>query len=151
MALTTSPERLGFKPEKDYPKVYGVLTDWNMGDVTVSILALKDGAASLYTTSTFGVIGGEGHDAVRQAAERCVKMAGPHYDDGKAVADFAYPKKNQVYFYLLTYDGVRLCIGDVEEIDRGTDRTASLFGAAQDVLTQLRLATEKKTSEDAQH
>jgi hypothetical protein len=52
-----------------------------------------------------------------------------------------------VFYYLLTYDGVRQIIGNKAAIERGSDPTRSLFAAAQDVLTELRLITEK---EDAQ-
>ena len=47
MALTTSAAKLGFAPDKQYPKVYGVITDLNMIDKgTFSILAMKDGTAT---------------------------------------------------------------------------------------------------------
>lgn len=142
MALTTPAGQLGFAPDNDYPNVYGILTDWNLGDQTASILSMKDGTASLYTNSTRAIIGGHAHDNVRQAAERYVKLAGQYYDDSREVTDFAYPEPSQVYFYLLTYDGVRLCVGDEIGIDQGTDPTRSLFAAAQEVLTQLRLVAE---------
>ena len=104
---------------------------------------MRDGTASLYTTSTFGIIGGQGHERVRQAAARYVKTAEQFTKSSKPVADFAYPKSGQVFYYLLTYDGVQLVIGDEAAIERGPDPTRPLFAAAQDVLTELRLTTEK--------
>ena len=150
MALTASAGKLGFVPEKDYPKVYGVITDWNLGDQTASILAMKDGTASLYTTSSFGIIGGQGHDAVRKAAQEYVKIAGRYYERSRPVSSYPYPAQGKVHFYLLTHDGVRLCIGDEEGIDKGSDQTTSLFAAAQNVLTALRLVTEPRMKENAQ-
>jgi len=150
MTLTTSAEKLGFIPEKDYPKVYGVITDWNLADQTASIVAMKDGTASLYTTSTFAIIGGQGHDTVRKAAQECVKIAGQYYDKSTPVSNYPYPKHGKVNFFLLTHDGVRLCIGDEDGINNGRDQTTSLFAAAQNVLTALRLVTEPKMKENAQ-
>ncbi len=144
MALTTTPQSLGFTAEQEYPQVYGVLTDWNLGDYTASILSMKDGMASLYTTTTFGIIGGEGHDSVREAAKRHVKIAGQYYDKSTPVSDFPYPTRGNVNFYLLTYDGVRLCVGDESGINKGTDPTRPLFAAAQDVLTELRIVAGPK-------
>lgn len=147
MALTTSPTQLGFSPDSDFPKVYGIITDWNLGDQTASIMSMRDGTASLYTTSTFGIIGGQGDEKVRQAVERYVKAAELYFESGKVVSDFAYPGKGQVYFYLLTYDGIRLCVGNEARINRNTDPTRPLFAAAQDVLTALRMITENRNSQ----
>ncbi len=61
MALTTPAQKLNFVADENYPQVFGVITDWNMTEAMASILAMKDGTASLYTTSTFGIIGGQGH------------------------------------------------------------------------------------------
>ncbi len=58
-----------------------------------------------------------------------------------------YPESGQVYFYILTYDGVRLCVGDGPAIKSGSDPTRPLFAAAQDVLTELRLITEKENAQ----
>ena len=148
-ALTTSADILGFIPEKDYPEVYGVITDWDLGEHTASILAMRDGTASLYTTSTFGIIGGQGHDTVRKAAQECVKIAGPYYPQSTPVSNYPYPKQGKVNFFLLTYSGVRLCIGDEDGINQGRDQTRALFEAAQNVLTALRLITDLKTQEGA--
>ena len=142
LALSTPASRLEFTPNEEYPRVFGVLTDWNLGDHTASILATRGGTASLYTTSTFGIIGGEGHEAVRKAAEKCTILADRYYDKSRPVTDFPYPNKGTVYFYLLTYDGVRLFEGDLKGIHQGTDPALPLFAAAQDVLTELRLVTE---------
>ncbi len=87
--------------------MYGVLVDWNLGNQTASILAMRDGTASLYTTSTFGIIGGQGHAKVRRAAEACVKVAGQHYGNGVPATDFPYPKEGKVHFYVLHHGRYR--------------------------------------------
>lgn len=147
MALTTPVSKLGFSSDSDFPSVYGVLTDWNIGEDTATIMSMRDGTASLYTTSTFGIIGGQGHESVRQAAARYVKLAENYVDSSKRVTDFPYPKRGKVYYYLLTYNGVRLCIGDESTLKQGSDPTLPLFEAAQDVLTELRLITEKENAQ----
>ena len=144
MVLTTPVEELGFTADEEFPTVYGVLTEWDIGDVTVTIMSLRDGTASLYTTSTFGIIGGQGHENVRQAAMHYVKTAEKFDKSGRLVTEFAYPKSGQVFYYLLTYNGVRLVVGEEAAIARGSDHTLPLFGAAQHVMTELRLITEKE-------
>ena len=142
MALTTPVDKFGFISDANFPTVYGVLTEWDIDGVTVTVMSMRDGTASLYTTSTFGIIGGQGHESVRQAAASYVKTAEQFVKSGKTVADFAYPKSDQVFYYLLTYDGVQLITGDMTAIEHGPDPTRPLFAAAQDVLTELRLITE---------
>ncbi len=145
--LTTPVSELGFSPDDEFPLVYGVLTDWDIGDVTATVMSMRDGTASLYTTSTFGIIGGQGHENVRIAAGRYVKLAEQYIKYGKAVTEFTYPKSGQVYFYILTYEGVRrLCVGNEVAIKQGSDPTFPLFAAAQNVLTNLRLVTEKENA-----
>jgi hypothetical protein len=121
-----------------------VLVDWNIDDQTASVLAMRDGTASLYTTSTFGIVGGHGHAKVRSAAETCTRRAAMHYDTSAPTTDFPYPKQGGVNFYLLTYEGVRLAVGDEAGINGGTDPTLPLFEAAQNVITELRLTGEQE-------
>jgi len=123
--------------------VYGLLVDWNIGDQTASILAMKDGTASLYTTSSFGIIGGQGNERVRVAAERCARLAGAYYYKARPAKDFPYPGPGQVYFYLLTFEGVRLCIADERMLKKGKDPYSPLFDAAQAVLMELRRSAER--------
>ena len=63
--LTTPPARTGGKPTEAFPRVYGILMDWPISGQTATVFSTSSGAASLYTTSTFGIIGGEGHESVR--------------------------------------------------------------------------------------
>jgi hypothetical protein len=138
MALTMTPQSLQFSPDAENPQVYGLLTDWNVDKWTVSILAMKDGNASVYSTFTYGIIGGQGLESVQRAAARCAKEAGKYYAKSMPVSDYPYPKQGQVNFYLLTFDGVRLLVGDEAGINAGTDSTWPLFAATQDVLTEFR-------------
>jgi len=140
--LATTAAELNLKPSPDFPRVFGVAMDWSIGDETATIAALCDGTASLYTTSTFGIIGGGGHESVRSAARRFVQAADAFYDDGVPASEFEYPLAESVYFFLCTFAGVRALTADVAAIHAGTSRYSALFGAGQDVLTELRKVTE---------
>jgi hypothetical protein len=149
MVLTTPPEQLAFSPDEEYPQIYGVLTDWRIGEDTASILAMRDGSASLYTTSTFGIIGGQGHEKVRAAAQRCVRVGRKFVARSVKTSEFPYPEDGQVYFFLLGYEGVRLCKADEKAARRGSDVIGELFAAAQDVLTELRLVSQERMAREA--
>ncbi len=143
LVLSTPARELGFVADDAIPKVYGVLTEWDVEGVAVTVMCMRDGAASLYTTSTFGIIGGHGHERVRQAAVRCVKLANRFADAGTAATEFPYPKKHEVFFYLLTHDGIPRVRGNLTAMTKGSDPTHPLFAAAQDVLTELRVVAER--------
>lgn len=110
--LTTPASELGVEKSFEFPSVYGVLLEFAIGEDTATIVSLSDGNASLYTTSTFGVVGGFAHDNVRTAAIAFVKAAGEICDDAKPTTDYPYPNSNRVHFYLLTHSGV--CVIDTD-------------------------------------
>ena len=143
MMLTMSAAETKVIPTKEFPRVYGVLMDWPIGDQTATVFSSSTGAASLYTTSTFGIIGGEGHDTVRTAAIKFVRAADRLFDLATPTTKYPYPASNRVRFYLLTFDGVRVLDTDFASIENQTSVYAELFGLGQDVLTELRLITEK--------
>lgn len=147
MVLSSPAEKFGAKPTDDFPRVYAVLTDWSLGEHFATTGCASDGWASLYTTSKFGVIGGEGHDRVRAAAIRCVKFADRYYDLSEPVTEFPYPQHGTIFFYLKTYDGIRVIKAPKKEVYDQKHKTTPLFSAAQDVLTELRLITEKQDAE----
>ncbi len=144
MMLTTPPAQTGEKPTQDFPRVYGILMDWPIGENTATVFSSSTGAASLYTTSTFGVIGGEGHETVRAAAIRFVRAADRLFDSAAPTTEYPYPATGRVRFYLLTFEGVRVLDTDFASIETRTSQYAEFFGLGQAVLTQLRLVTEKQ-------
>lgn len=143
MMLTTPPNKIGLVPTKEFPRVYGILMDWPIGEQVATIFSASDGAASLYTTSTFGIIGGQGHETVRTAAINFVRAADRLYDSATPTTEYPYPSANRVRFYLLTFDGVRVLDTDLASIENNTGKYAEFFGLGQAVLTELRLVTEK--------
>src|SRR5215475_5597920 len=56
MMLTSPQEKSREKPSKEFPRIYGVLMDWPMSEQIATVFATSTGAASLYTTSTFGIL-----------------------------------------------------------------------------------------------
>src|SRR5947208_16778437 len=79
-----------------------------MGKQTATVFSSSTGAASLYTTSTFGIIGGEGHETVRTAAIRFIRAADRLFDSATPTTEYPYPAADRVRFYLLTFEGVRV-------------------------------------------
>jgi hypothetical protein len=142
--LSASASEMGLKPMQDYPRVFTALMDWPLGTNIISVYGSSGGDASIYTTSTFGVIGGIGHETVRNVAHQFVKIAEAHYDDAVPTKDFPYPKPGHIYFYLICFDGVRMIDVTEESLRTGKDKCLDLRNAAQRLITELRLTTDKK-------
>lgn len=141
--LTTPASDFDIKPSGAFPRVYGVLMDWPIDDMTVTIVSLSDGSASLYSTSTFGVIGGIGHESVRRTAIEFVKAAEAHYSSAAPTKEYPYPKRGRVIFYLVCFDGVRVIETDLDSVVSGKGRDSDLWTRGQAVMTELRLTAQK--------
>lgn len=141
--LTMTPAEAGAVPTLKCPRVYGVLMDVPIGNGhAATVFANSLGDASLYTTGTFGIIGGGAHDAVRKAALAFVETADGYYDKAAPVTAFPYPAPEKVRFYLLTFKGVRMLEADLESLRRGASKSLDLFNLGNAVITELRIATE---------
>jgi len=144
MMLTTQASGVGITPTETYPVVFGVVMDLPIsGGHTATVVSMCDGHASLYTTSTFGVLGGIGHESVRVAAMNFVKAAQSRYEEATATTDFPYPAPDRVRFYLLGFEGVRVIDAEIGSVQNRSDKRSEMWTAGQHVLTELRLVTEK--------
>ena len=141
MFLTTSAEQIGIQRSKEYPRVWGVAVDWPIGEHIATIISLANGSASVYTTGTFGIIGGIGHEAVGAAATKVIKPAERHFDDSTPTQDFSYPTHDRVRFFFTTFSGVRVIDTDWASLSERRSKYFELFDAAQHVLTQLRMVS----------
>jgi len=142
--LSSSADSHGFKPTKENPRVFGVAMDWPINDTTATIVSALNGSASLYTTSTFGIIGGVSHESVRLAAQRFVRTAEAYHDAAVPTASYPYPSKGKVRFYLRTFRDVRVIEADAATVTSASGRFSGLFRAGQAVLTELRKVVEAK-------
>ncbi len=140
--LSSSASLHGFKPTKEYPRVFGVAMDWPIDDTTATIVSALNGSASLYTTASFGIIGGSAHEPVRMAAQRFVRAAEAHHDRAVPTAAYPYPAKGKVRFYLRTFQDVRVIETDAASAYSASGPYSGLFRAGQAVLTELRKLVE---------
>jgi hypothetical protein len=142
--LSSSASSLNLKPTKEYPRVFGVAMDWQVGDDTATIISVMDGSASLYTTATLGIMGGGAHEAVRVAAKRFVTAAEPYHDAARPTQDYGYPAKGKIRFYLRTFKDVRVIETDAASAYSASGPYSGLFRSGQAVLTELRKVVEAR-------
>jgi hypothetical protein len=136
--LTRVPEKGSYKSQDE---VVTVVMDWPLGEQTVTVLSSSAGDASLYTTSTFGIIGGIGHEKVRKAALVFVGCAQRFLKLTTATREFPYPDNRTLRLFMVTPSGVRTVSFPLNDIDRSDSPARALYAAGQDVVTELRLIT----------
>jgi hypothetical protein len=116
--------------------------DMGVSGTVATVTALSDGNASLYTTGTFGIIGGFAHARVRAAALELCAVAEKHLDGAQPTNDFSYAGQGRIRFYLLTPEGVRTLEADENALVAGSHPHSELFAKANAVLSELRVVTE---------
>ncbi|HEX6182706.1 MAG TPA: hypothetical protein VFZ44_02265 [Pyrinomonadaceae bacterium] len=137
--LTAKPDEL-LEGEDAKAKVWGVLMDVTFPSGTATLVSLRDGTASLYTTGGGGVLGGY---VAREQAKEFVVAAEKHLGQMRPTEAFPYPANGRVKFYVLTRDGVLTGEAGLSEMGERKHKLWTLYYAADQVLTQLRLASEK--------
>ena len=124
---------------KDFPKVYGLVMDWSVGNQTSTTFAMCDGRSGLYGPHM--VLSDKTlQKRVKNRAIALVKTAGEYYDVAAPTNDYSLPSPGSVRFYLLCFDGVRVIEGTQSALTSGKDRCSALWKAAQILLTDMQRA-----------
>jgi hypothetical protein len=142
MMLTAKPSELNFKPDREFGSVYGILMEFHIDEHVATVVSMKDGTTSLYTTSQFGIIGSGEYNNPKKASKNFVRKASRYINKAVLVKVFPYPPKDEVHFYLLTFEGVKLINAKLNELVEEKDQNSDLFYAGQEVLTKIRLQVD---------
>jgi hypothetical protein len=138
--LTSSAEELGLSGKDAKAKVYGILMEIGFSSGASTVVSIGDGTASLYTSTGGGVLGGY---SARKEAKRFVAQAAKHLAGMKSTKSFPYPQAGRIKFYVLTREGVYTDEADENQLVGGQHALSPLFFAGNDVLTGLRIASER--------
>jgi hypothetical protein len=109
--------------------------DWGLEEAVATITGFTSGDASLYVSSGGGVIGGGGHEDVREAAMHFVEVAQERVRWMQPTREFPLPRIGRVKFYVLTGGGVLTTDVRVEPIEASY---AALWNAGQMLLAAIR-------------
>jgi hypothetical protein len=145
--LTTAPQELGLTEADAKAKVWAVLMEMPRPGGVATLLSIRDGTASLYTTTGGGILGG--YSAQKEAQEFVIE-AEKHLARMKPTESFPYPETGRIRFYLRTPDGVYTVEADEKQLTSGRHHLMPLFLAGNNVLTKLREAYERSGSERGQ-
>ena len=143
MALDLKAEQIRSGPSASAEKVYGVVMDWPLNGNVVTVVSFETGDCSMYTTSTFGALGGIGHAETRDAAKAFVSCARTLFGKSTKTTDFSYPDAQTIRFYLLTTEGVRKLDYAADMVNQKGSDAYEMYDHAQNVVTAFRLISQK--------
>ena len=136
------------KPTPESPaqkeEIAAVLMDWPIEETTVTILASSVGDASVYTTGTFGIIGGIGHENAREAALAFIECAKKHVSLASLTTDISYPDYQHVRFFFVMDSGVRSVSFPAHDVQNKDTEAYDLYVHGQAVLTEMRQITQQQ-------
>lgn len=127
----------------DDNKFFGLIMDWELGDATMTLITFRTGDASMYLSSGGGVIGGGQHENVRTAVANYLNSAERYVNSADQVEHSNLPDPNSVNFYFLTTDGRFLTTETMVNFENESSKVYELFNEANNVITELRLTTER--------
>jgi hypothetical protein len=142
-AINTTLDQLQLKLDLD-KDVYGIIMDWNMGNAIVTVISFQTGDASVYMSTGQAFIGGYAHETIIKAAKQFVNAGEEFFPKAIKTEKTAPTNEKKVNFYLLTKSGRYYIEDDFSKIKNNTSDLVGLFEAANQVITEYRLMTEKK-------
>jgi hypothetical protein len=144
LLLTFDPDKVGIEKPGPGEKAFAVLMEMGFDKGLASITSVSNGDSSLYAGNGGGVIGNGGSEEAKRTARDFVNAAGKHLPRMAATKEFPYAEVGRVRFYVRTPDGVYTAEAGQDEMLNPKHPLHALFRAGNEVITQLRLTSEKK-------
>lgn len=137
-ALAATPGMLNLSLPDDKTIVYGIVMDWDMGNVVASTVSYATGDASMYLSSGGGVIGGGQHEDISKASKKFTAMAQNLIGMAARTSETPLPGPNEIRFYFLTTDGLYVGKERMENFRNNSSPWLGLFAQGNNVLAELR-------------
>lgn len=125
-----------------------VLMDMGMEEGVATLVAVRDGATSLYLSSGGGFIGAGEHESVAARSKDFLRLARTFAPKASPAREFPLPDgPGHVRFYFVTGAGVLGADGKEEDLGRGRHAFSELFLEAHRVISSVR---EMASGEDGE-
>jgi hypothetical protein len=144
-ALNVRPSELGVEPDPEAP-IYAVIMETGYPDAVATFACFRDGTVSLYLSTGGGVIGGGEHEDVRDACLEMLSITNKYAQDFIAacnrVSTFPLPSEGEVFFHLLTAEGVYQARCMEHALAEQRDPFSALFNNCHAVMSEVRKIEE---------
>jgi hypothetical protein len=144
-ALTSKPEELGIHLDSSENTAYGILMEFSRPTgIVMTLVSFIDGSTSMYFSNGGGMIGCGENENVSSSAKRFVKQSNEILSASEKTSNFSLPKEGMIKVYLLKSDGVYAAEDKEEIIVIGTSKLSGVFFFANEVISQIRISSQKK-------
>jgi hypothetical protein len=142
--LELKSEQLGISTTE---AVLAVMMETGYPEAVATLVAVVDGSASLYFSNGGGIIGAGESPEPNAAARRVVAKAAEFRTACILTNEFPLPRKAYTRFYIVTPKGILTSEGKEDDLGNGRHSMSPLFHMAHELITQMRLADEKREAE----
>jgi len=136
--LRLTPEQLGDRFSG--APILALLMETGYPEAVATLVGVVDGTSSLYFSNGGGFIGAGAHASVAEANERWLESGLTFLPELSAVTDPPPPDEGMTQFVAVTPGGLRGAVAPEDDLGEDRHDLSPFFCAAQDVITQIRLA-----------
>ena len=141
MLLGSKPADLHLTPTTDLPHVWAALMEMPVGENVATLAAVADGTTSMYFSTGGGIIGGSGHESVRDANRKFLLAVDKLLVGFVAKDEPLKVVPGAISFVVLTYDGIRVARDTEARLSARKSPLWPAFVLGHAVITALRMAT----------
>jgi hypothetical protein len=142
MALGIDPRSIRTPADEPWSGAAVAAMELAVDGATTTVVAIADGTVSMYLSSGGGVIGAGDHAAVRSEAQRFRTVVADARGLLARTPDFPLPAPGHVRFHARVGDDRFTGVATEAALRGGRHPLAPLYAAGQDLLTEIRLASD---------
>lgn len=142
MALGLDPARIEPTPGEPWNGAMVAAMELSVDGSTATILTVADGTVSMHLSTGGGVIGAGEHAAVREEGRRFREAVAASRGSLVPTTEFPLPSSGDVRFHAVFGDDRATAVAPEAALRSGRHPLSPLYAAGQDLLTEIRLASE---------
>ena len=143
LALTATAEQLELK-DIDNEKVFGLISEMNLDNGTITIVAFLTGDASIYLSSGGGFIGSGTHPDINKKIKEIIKNIDKFKYNARKVNKVKLPSKGEITFNLLTKNGIYQIREKEEKVISKKSEYFELFEKVNNIINLIRKKVANK-------
>lgn len=142
MAFSVTPEILELKEFKK-DKVFGIISEIEMNEATVTVASFATGDTSIYLSSGGGFIGAGQHEDVRVIVKNFIKNGQIYLEKANKIEEAELPKNGMTNFNFMTSNGIYSIKESTIELESGKSEFSKLFIDLNKIISQIRIKSGK--------
>ncbi len=142
MALGLDPSQIQTPPGEPWSGAAVAVMELSVDRAIATIVAVADGTVSMYLSTGGGVIGAGEHVAVRAEGQRFRSVVADSRGLLVRTAEFPLARAGEVRFHARIGQDRFTGVAPETTLRAGRHVLAPLYAAGQDLLTEIRLASE---------